>query len=135
MIAPPVSAQKPPTGLSLVIFVPMVLTMRQPPNIVPRAIAVLAGQDDPERQRIGLWPIVEPAAISSIQMMPMVFCASLPPWPEAVERGGDELQPAKPADRRAAASAPENSQDTAIISRPAENQAQQRRQQMNSRGL
>src|SRR5450830_1194216 len=32
VIAPPVSAQKPPTGLSLVIFWPMVLTMRQPPN-------------------------------------------------------------------------------------------------------
>ncbi len=37
--APPVSAQKPPTGLSLVIFWPMVLTMRQPPNSVPNAIA------------------------------------------------------------------------------------------------
>src|SRR5450830_516290 len=24
---------------------------------------------------------LKPAAISSIQMMPMVFCASLPPWP------------------------------------------------------
>ena len=39
VIAPPVSAQKPPTGLSLVIFWPMVLTMRQPPNMVPRPIA------------------------------------------------------------------------------------------------
>ena len=38
-MAPAVSAQKPPTGLSLVIFMPMVLTMRQPPNAVPRAIA------------------------------------------------------------------------------------------------
>src|SRR5471032_2528716 len=38
--APPVSAQKPPTGLSLVIFWPMVLTMRQPPNSVPNEIAV-----------------------------------------------------------------------------------------------
>ncbi len=37
--APPVSAQNPPTGLSLVIFWPMVLTMRQPPNMVPSAIA------------------------------------------------------------------------------------------------
>ena len=37
--APPVSAQKPPTGFSLVIFWPMVRTMRQPPNIVPPAIA------------------------------------------------------------------------------------------------
>ena len=40
VIAPPVSAQKPPTGLSLVIFWPMVLTMRQPPNMVPRPMAV-----------------------------------------------------------------------------------------------
>src|SRR5246127_1947645 len=38
--APPLSAQKPPTGLSLVIFWPMVLTMRQPPNSVPAEIAV-----------------------------------------------------------------------------------------------
>src|SRR4051812_29685908 len=34
-----VSAQKPPTGWSLVMPEPMVLTMRQPPNIVPMAIA------------------------------------------------------------------------------------------------
>ena len=40
VIAPPVSAQNPPTGLSLVIFCPMVFTMRQPPNKVPRLIAV-----------------------------------------------------------------------------------------------
>src|SRR5512137_2986426 len=40
VIAPPVSAQKPPTGFSLVIFCPIVLTMRQPPNSVPSAIAV-----------------------------------------------------------------------------------------------
>ena len=38
--APPVSAQKPPTGLSLVMRWPMVLTMRQPPNIVPRPMAM-----------------------------------------------------------------------------------------------
>jgi len=37
--APPNSAQKPPTGLSLVMRWPMVLTMRQPPNIVPRPMA------------------------------------------------------------------------------------------------
>ena len=30
VIAPAVSAQKPPTGWSLTIFVPIVLTMRQP---------------------------------------------------------------------------------------------------------
>ena len=37
--AAPVSAQKPSTGLSLMIRWPIVLTMRQPPNMVPRAIA------------------------------------------------------------------------------------------------
>ena len=31
---------KAPTGLSLVILLPMVLTMRQPPNMVPRPMAV-----------------------------------------------------------------------------------------------
>jgi hypothetical protein len=40
VIAPPVSALNPPTGLSLVIFCPMVLTMRQPPNVAPRPIAM-----------------------------------------------------------------------------------------------
>ncbi len=39
VIAPPVSAEKPPTGRSFVIFCPMVFTMRQPPNSVPRAMA------------------------------------------------------------------------------------------------
>ena len=34
--APDVSAQKPPTGFNLVIFIPIVFTMRQPPKAVPR---------------------------------------------------------------------------------------------------
>jgi len=38
--APPVSAQKPPTGFSFVIFWPIVSTMRQPSNIVPSPIAM-----------------------------------------------------------------------------------------------
>jgi hypothetical protein len=38
VIAPPVSAQNPPTGLSFVIFYPIVRTMRQPPNSVPSPI-------------------------------------------------------------------------------------------------
>src|SRR3954464_1642619 len=41
-IAPAVSAEKPPTGCSLVIFDPMVWMMRQPPDSVPSAIAALA---------------------------------------------------------------------------------------------
>src|SRR5437667_5576638 len=40
--APAVSAQKPPTGRSLVIFEPIVCTMRQPPESVPKAIAACA---------------------------------------------------------------------------------------------
>ena len=40
VIAPPVSAQKPCTGFSFVIFWPIVFTMRQPPKNVPRPIAM-----------------------------------------------------------------------------------------------
>jgi hypothetical protein len=40
VVAAPSSAQNPSTGLSLATFWPMVLTIRQPPNIVPNAIAV-----------------------------------------------------------------------------------------------
>src|SRR5262249_39779070 len=36
------SAQKPPTGLSLVIFEPMVCTMRQPPKYVPKPMVKYA---------------------------------------------------------------------------------------------
>jgi hypothetical protein len=35
-----VSALTPPLGCSLVILVPMGLTLRQPPNMVPREILV-----------------------------------------------------------------------------------------------
>src|SRR5690349_20777390 len=38
-MAPAVSAAKPPTGCSLVIFEPIVWMMRQPPDSVPSAIA------------------------------------------------------------------------------------------------
>ena len=37
---PAVSAQNPPNGRSLVIRLPIVFTMRQPPSAVPSAIAV-----------------------------------------------------------------------------------------------
>src|SRR5574344_1508880 len=37
--AAPDSAQKPSTGLRRVTFWPMVLTIRQPPDIVPKAMA------------------------------------------------------------------------------------------------
>jgi hypothetical protein len=41
-VAAAVSAEKPPMGLSAVIFWPRVLTIRQPPDSVPSAIAPLA---------------------------------------------------------------------------------------------
>src|SRR6185436_7555034 len=40
--AAPVSAQNPPIGFSLVIFDPIVCTMRHPPESVPSAIAPCA---------------------------------------------------------------------------------------------
>src|SRR5438094_550711 len=40
--AAPVSAAKPPTGFSFVIFDPIVWMIRQPPASVPRAIAAWA---------------------------------------------------------------------------------------------
>ena len=40
--AAPVSAANPPTGASLVILVPIVRTMRQPPDRVPSPIAACA---------------------------------------------------------------------------------------------
>ena len=39
VVAAAVSAQNPPTGCRRVMPEPIVLTIRQPPNIVPRAIA------------------------------------------------------------------------------------------------
>src|SRR3954452_8160383 len=42
VIEPAVSAQNPWTGWSLTIFVPIVLTMRQPPESVPSAMAAQA---------------------------------------------------------------------------------------------
>ena len=55
----------------------------------------VTGEDDPPARRVWSWPkssvVVAvrvgrpspawPAAVSSRTMMPMVFCASLPPWP------------------------------------------------------
>ncbi len=39
LVAAPDSAQKPSTGRNFATFCPMVFTMRQPPHIVPMAIA------------------------------------------------------------------------------------------------
>src|SRR3984893_8826358 len=77
--APPVSAQNPCIGVSFVIRNPMVRTIRQPPIRVPNAIAAWHAsttQNGTENSAPRC-----PCEYSSTAMMPMVFCASLPPWP------------------------------------------------------
>src|SRR6202140_4408187 len=66
VIAPALSAQKPPTGFSLVIFCPIVWTMRQPPKYVPAAIAACAAKMIGHRKR-PQWP-----SISDLLMNPAV---------------------------------------------------------------
>ena len=51
-MAPAVSAAKPPTGCSLVIFEPIVWMIRQPPDSVPSAIAACAQQNRPTTESI-----------------------------------------------------------------------------------
>src|ERR1700712_4809503 len=77
--APPVSAQNPCIGVSLVIRRPMVRTIRQPPIKVPIAIAVW--HDSTTQNGIEKCSPRCPCEYSSTAMMPMVFCASLPPCP------------------------------------------------------
>src|SRR4029078_714744 len=77
--APPVSAQKPCIGVSFVIRSPMVRTIRQPPINVP--IAIAGGQDQHAQNGMKKSAPRWPCEYSSTAMMPMVFCASLPPWP------------------------------------------------------
>ncbi len=82
------SAQKPPIGLSLVILVPIVLTMRQPPAIVPSAMVVLQSSTIQN----GIWnTAIYPLLNRTIAMMPIVFCASFMAVTEAVDRRREEL--------------------------------------------
>src|SRR6185369_10770355 len=77
--APLAEAQKPPTGRSLVMRMPMVRTMRHPPSKVPSAMAAWqASTTHSGRESV---PEDRSAAINSIQIMPMVFWASLLPCP------------------------------------------------------
>src|SRR4030042_2012758 len=73
-----VSAQKPSIGLNLVIFCPIVFTIRQPPVSVPIAMAAWALKTTHR----GTWnSLLSPPAKRRLAIMPMVFCASLPPEP------------------------------------------------------
>ena len=53
------------------------------PQFVERCKALAETDPSPEVRGMAAWASVTPAAISSIQMMPIVFCASLPPCPRA----------------------------------------------------
>ena len=88
--APAVSAQKPPTGRSFVMRVPIVCTMRHPPKSVPSEIIVYAlssthtGIESSEVTYMWRSNPVSPANVACVAtrrptMMPIVFCASLPP--------------------------------------------------------
>ncbi len=73
------SAATPPDGWSFVIRVPSVWTTRQPPDSVPRAMAEWAARtthSGTSDVAATLW-----VAISRARMTPIVFWASLPPWP------------------------------------------------------
>src|SRR6266550_941601 len=101
-MAPALSAQKPPTGLSFVILCPMVCTMRQPPKYVPRAIADrrVCRQDNgpmqfsPVCQHVGFGHEssgVKCAGDNSHCLLSIVAAMT-----EAVCRSGQQLQLAKP---------------------------------------
>src|SRR3982074_2152147 len=77
--APPVSAQNPCIGVNLVIRKPMVRTIRQPPIKVPNPIAAWHANttQNGTENSVPRYPCEN----NSTAMMPMVFCASLPPWP------------------------------------------------------
>lgn len=78
LVALAVSAQKPSMGLNLVIFWPIVLTIRQPPVKVPRAIAACALRTT---HRGILNSLIKPPVKSRLAIIPIVFCASFPPCP------------------------------------------------------
>src|SRR5205809_556697 len=55
--------------------------MRQPPIIVPAPIAVWHASTTQRGTSLTSWASL-PDAMSTAKMMPIVFCASLPPWPK-----------------------------------------------------
>ena len=97
VIAPAVSAQNPPTGRSLVILMPIVFTMRQPPSAVPMRHRGVAGEDDPERARVAQRQLGVRAHVprgdeqrddDAHRLLRVVAAVA-----ERVERRRDELQP------------------------------------------
>ena len=83
--APAVSATMPSSGVTLVIFVPIVRTMRHPPEIVPSEITVKQENATHDGMSSTLsTPMPMPngcAAIIAAAMIPITFCESFNPWP------------------------------------------------------
>ena len=76
-----VSAANPWTGSSLATRCPIVCMIRQPPTAVPRDSAVA----ETTITQVGTSLVsMTPAANSASVMMPIVFCASLEPWLNAM---------------------------------------------------
>ena len=92
MIAPPVSAQK--TLLGRQVGDARAHGVNDAPTSKQGAKrhGGLTAQHDPERHMEAAREVL-PWANSRTAMTPMVFCASLPPVSQRIERGGDELQP------------------------------------------
>src|SRR5579859_5325616 len=79
IVSPPaVSAANPPNGVSLVMRWPMVLMMRQPPAIVPPA---MARQQQTITQSGTANDFSRPPETSAVVISPMPFCESFVPWP------------------------------------------------------
>ena len=107
-IAPAVSAAKPPTGCSLVIFDPIVWMMRQPPDSVPERDRGVRQQDhpqvDPERADVAAGE--QHAGDDPHRLLRVVAAVA-----QAVGRGRDQLQPPEPpidARRRRTAEDPQH---------------------------
>src|SRR4051812_39111583 len=77
VIAPAVSAATPSRGVTLVMRDPIVLTIFQPPLMVPRPIA--AKQEKGTQFGTSLMVAILPCATRAAAMIPITFCASFPP--------------------------------------------------------
>ena len=125
-MAPPVSAQKPPTGFSFVMRMPMVLTMRQPPDSVPSPIAAWHASTT----HSGTWNVAAEHAVGVEQhgddahrLLRVVAAVA-----EGVERRRDELPAAEPARRPVPGVKRRKIQNTATMKHEAEDEAEQRRE-------
>ena len=124
-MAAPVSAAKPPTGCSLVIFDPIVWMMRQPPASVPRPIAACAARTTQNGivERLDVAGREQDAGDDPHRLLRVVGAVV-----QAEERGRQQLQPPEPAvDALTAASTGRSRRSPSSATSPAD-EADERRQ-------